>query len=74
MQADTQKGELDRDKAFRATDATFCQFGSGGLQCGPGLMDSLCPSTCHTCGMPGPAPGAGHRVKTQAFLKELSFE
>lgn len=61
-------------KAFRATDVTFCQFGSGGLQCGPGLMDSLGPSTCHICGMTGPAPGAGHRVKSQAFLKELSFE
>lgn len=39
MQADTQKGELDRDKAFRATDVTFCQFGYGGLHGGPGLTD-----------------------------------
>lgn len=74
IQADTRKGELDRDKAFRATDVTFCQFGYGGLQSGLGLMDSLCPSTCHTCAMPGPAPRAGHRVIIQAFLKELSFE
>lgn len=55
MQAAMQKGEQARDKAFRAIDVTFCQFGSGGLQCGPGLMDSLCPSTCHNCGMPDPA-------------------
>lgn len=50
------------DQAFGAPSLTLREFCRRGLWGGSGSADLWGHATCHTCGMPGLAPGAGRRA------------